>query len=61
LLSQRKRSDVVLERRLGDAWRVFVSAENILDRRYAVQATPVEQLGTPFTITAGVRFARPPR
>jgi iron complex outermembrane receptor protein len=53
--------DVILERRLGDAWRVFVSAENVFDRRYAVQATPVEQLGTPFTITAGLRFARPPR
>ncbi len=38
----------------------FVTAENALDRRYAVQVTPVEILGTPRTVMFGttVRFRR---
>jgi len=38
----------------------FVTAENALDRRYAVQATPVEILGTPRTVMFGttVRWHR---
>lgn len=53
--------DFMLERRFGGSWGAFVSAENIFDHRYPVQATPVEQLGTPFTITAGLRFDLKPR
>ena len=38
----------------------FVTAENALDRRYAVQATPVEIIGTPRTVMFGttVRWRR---
>ncbi len=53
--------DLMVERRLGDSWRAFVSAENVFDHRYPVQVTPVEQLGTPFTVTAGLRFDLRPR
>jgi hypothetical protein len=31
----------------------FLTAENVLDGRYAVQATPVEVLGTPRTVIFG--------
>jgi len=31
----------------------FLTTENAFDRRYAVQATPVEILGTPRTIMLG--------
>jgi hypothetical protein len=42
----------VVERRFGSRGRTF-SAENVFDHRYPVQVTPVEQLGTPFTLTSG--------
>jgi iron complex outermembrane receptor protein len=49
-------ADLTLDRPLGDSWGAFVSVENLFDRRYPVQATPVELLGTPLTVTAGLRF-----
>jgi outer membrane receptor protein involved in Fe transport len=49
-------ADLSLDRPLGDSWGAFLSIENLFDSRYPVQATPVELLGTPFTITAGLRF-----
>jgi len=54
-------ADLTLDRRLGESWAAFVSAGNLFDRRYPVQATPVELLGTPFTVTAGLRFDLRPR
>jgi outer membrane receptor protein involved in Fe transport len=48
--------DVSLDRALGDSWGAFLSVENLFDQTYPVQATPVELLGTPFTVTAGLRF-----
>jgi outer membrane receptor protein involved in Fe transport len=48
--------DLTLDRPFGDSWGAFVSIENLFDHRYPVQATPVELLGTPFTVTAGLRF-----
>jgi outer membrane receptor protein involved in Fe transport len=45
-----------LDRRVAGAWSAFVSLDNLFDRRYAVQGTPVESLGTPFTVSAGVRW-----
>lgn len=54
-------ADLTLDRPLSEAWVVFVSLENLLNRRYPVQATPVELLGTPFTITGGLRFDLRPR
>ena len=49
-------ADITLDRPLGDSWGAFLSVENVFDRRYPVQATPVELLGTPLTATAGLRF-----
>ena len=49
-------ADLTLDRPLGDSWGAFLSVENLFDRRYPVQATPVELLGTPLTATAGLRF-----
>jgi outer membrane receptor protein involved in Fe transport len=51
--------DATLERRVAGSWSAFLSAENVFDRRYAVQATPVGLMGSPILVTAGVRF--PPR
>jgi outer membrane receptor protein involved in Fe transport len=49
-------ADLTLGRPLGESWGAFVSVENLFDKRYPVQATPVELLGTPVTVTAGLRF-----
>lgn len=49
-------ADFTLSRALGKLWEVFFSAENLFNRRYAVQATPVELLGTPIIVSVGVRF-----
>lgn len=45
-----------VSRELGEHWRAFVNFENAFNRKYAVQATPVMQIGTPIMVTAGVRF-----
>jgi outer membrane receptor protein involved in Fe transport len=44
--------DLRVGREIGRV-ELFVSAENLFDRRYAVQATPVEILGAPRTFVAG--------
>jgi outer membrane receptor protein involved in Fe transport len=44
--------DVRVARDLGRL-ELFLSADNLFDRRYAVQATPVEILGTPRTVVVG--------
>ena len=54
-------ADLTLDRPLGESWGAFLSVENVFDRRYAVQATPVELQGTPLTVTAGLRFDLRPR
>jgi len=54
-------ADFTLSRSLGKLWEVFFSAENFFNRRYAVQATPVELLGTPIIVSAGVRLNISPR
>jgi iron complex outermembrane receptor protein len=48
--------DLTLDRPLAAWWGAFVSIENLFDRRYPVQATPVELQGAPFTVMAGLRF-----
>ncbi len=48
--------DLTLDRSLGESWGAFVSVQNLFDRRYPVQATPVELLGTPVTVAGGLRF-----
>jgi outer membrane receptor protein involved in Fe transport len=54
-------ADCTLDRPLGESWGAFLSVENLLDHRYPVQATPVELLGTPLTVTAGLRLDLRPR
>ncbi len=54
-------ADLTLFRPLGESWGAFVSVENLFDRRYTVQATPVDLLGTPRTVTGGLRFDLRPR
>ena len=49
-------ADVSLSRPLGESWEAFLSVENLFDRRYAVQATPLGLLGTPRLAHAGIRF-----
>jgi outer membrane receptor protein involved in Fe transport len=43
-------------REIGEHWRAFVNVENAFNSEYAVQASPVIQVGTPILITGGVRF-----
>jgi iron complex outermembrane recepter protein len=45
---------VSARRRLRDNLSVFLGVENALDRRYAVGRTPVEQLGQPRLLHAGI-------
>jgi outer membrane receptor protein involved in Fe transport len=54
-------ADLTIDRPLGASWGGFVSVENLFDRRYPVQASPVQQLGTPLTVSAGVRVELRPR
>lgn len=54
-------ADLTLDRPLTESWGAFLSVENLFDRRYAVQATPVDLLGTPRTVTGGLRFDLRPR
>lgn len=49
-------ADLIVSRPLGELSEVFLSVENLFNRQYAVQATPVEQLGTPIIVTGGLRF-----
>jgi outer membrane receptor protein involved in Fe transport len=53
--------DLTLDRPLGESLAGFVSVQNLFDARYAVQATPVELLGLPITVTAGLRLDLRPR
>jgi outer membrane receptor protein involved in Fe transport len=54
-------ADLTLDRPLGESWGAFLSVQNLFDRRYPLQATPVELLGTPLTVAGGVRFDLRPR
>jgi outer membrane receptor protein involved in Fe transport len=54
-------TDLTVSRPLGEWWEVFLAIENLFDRQYAVQATPVQSLGTPIIVSGGVRFHLFPR
>lgn len=43
-------------RALSERWRAFLNLENVFDRQYYVQTTPVPQIGTPILFSGGVRF-----
>lgn len=49
-------ADMTASRPLGERWELFLAIENLFDRQYAVQATPVQAFGTPRIVTGGVRF-----
>ena len=53
--------DLTLDRPLARSFGAFVAVENLPDRRYPVQATPLELQGTPLTVTAGLRLDLRPR
>lgn len=48
--------DVSLRRPMGDALEIFLSAENLLDRRIVVGRTPEERLGQPLSLYGGLRL-----
>ncbi len=48
--------DVGLSRPLSDELEVFLSAQNLLDHEYAVGRTPIERLGDPRLVQAGIRW-----
>lgn len=54
-------TDLMVSQPLGEQWEVFIAAENLFNRKYAVQVTPVVLLGTPIMVSAGVRFHIFPR
>ncbi len=53
--------DASLRKPIGEDLELFISVENILDRQYPVAATPIERLGEPRLIQAGVvlRLGKP--
>ncbi len=46
------------EHGFGEAWAVYVSAQNLFDRSIEAGRTPILTLGTPRTLLAGLRFRR---
>jgi outer membrane receptor protein involved in Fe transport len=43
-------------RALGERWRAFLNLENVFNRQYFVQTTPVPQIGTPILFSGGMRY-----
>src|SRR5579863_1281365 len=48
--------DAMVARPLARGFEVFVASENLLDQRYDVARTPVENLGPPALVRAGIRL-----
>lgn len=48
--------DFQVSRSLHQSLRVYISAENLLDRRFAVARTPVENIGAPRLLHAGLKL-----
>ncbi len=51
--------DATAARRMGHGVELFFAAENLSNEQYAVEATPVPEIGLPFTARAGVRYHLP--
>ena len=49
--------DISMLRAVGSRVTVFANVENLFNDDYEVAATPVESIGQPFTVHAGVRLA----
>jgi outer membrane receptor protein involved in Fe transport len=54
-------TDLTVSRPIGELGEAFLSVENLFNRKYAVQATPIESLGTPTIVSGGIRFHILPR
>ncbi|HWG58102.1 MAG TPA: TonB-dependent receptor [Candidatus Acidoferrales bacterium] len=48
--------DAMASKTVGRGVEIFAASENLLDQKYAIAATPVEQLGLPVTIQGGLRL-----
>jgi outer membrane receptor protein involved in Fe transport len=53
--------DVMASRAVGSGVEIFAAAENLLNEKYATEATPILQLGLPITARFGLRFEFPRR
>jgi outer membrane receptor protein involved in Fe transport len=51
--------DLSAAREMGHGIQLYFAAENLFNQSYAVQATPVPELGLPFTARAGFRYQLP--
>lgn len=54
-------ADLTASRSLGECCELFLAIENLFDRQYTVQATPVQARGTPRLLSGGVRLHLFPR
>lgn len=48
--------DLSASKPVGESWEVFAAIENLFDRRYPFDATPVERQGAPRLVHAGLRW-----
>ncbi|MDE3138170.1 MAG: TonB-dependent receptor, partial [Acidobacteriota bacterium] len=51
--------DATAAREMGHGVQLFFAAENLFNQQYAVQATPVPEIGLPFAARAGLRYELP--
>lgn len=49
--------NAMASRPVGHGMEVFAAGENLLNEKYAIEATPVDELGLPITIQVGFRLA----
>jgi outer membrane receptor protein involved in Fe transport len=52
-------ADTMIRCRLRRGAEAYIAAENLLDRSFAIAATPVEQIGAPRLVRVGVRMRWP--
>lgn len=50
-------ADVFCARRLSRSLRIYFAAENLFDRRFAVARTPLENIGAPRMVHAGLKLS----
>jgi outer membrane receptor protein involved in Fe transport len=55
LLHSYTRFDAEASRTLRGSWQAYISGQNLFDRTIEVARTPVLSVGTPRTLTVGVR------
>jgi len=50
--------DLYGEHSFGERWRIYLQAQNLLNQPVEAGRTPLLTLGSPITVTGGVRFSR---